>query len=120
MQTREIPKSEWPRFLNSFSSRHQGWVVDVEVFGPGIGAQVEGTGLVLQGLTDDWDEMKQHRIVIMAGNRRDDHVTHAISGPKEISLERTESGIDAALSIMSEDGNRTLLTFPSFARSWRV
>ena len=120
MQTRDIPKSEWPVFLNSFSSRHQGWVVDVEVFGPEIGAQVEGTGLVLQGLSDDWDEMNRNTILITAGNRRDDHVTRSINQPTEISVERTDSGIDAALSITDEGGNRTLLTFPSFSRSWRM
>ena len=120
MQTREIPQSEWPRFLTSFSSRHQGWVVDLEVFGPEIGAQVEGTGLVLQGLTDEWDEMNRSAIVIMAGNRRDNHVTHAINRPTEISLEKTDSGMDAALVITGEDGTRTLLTFPSFTRNWRM
>jgi len=120
MQTREIPRSEWPAFINSFSSRHQGWVVDVEVFGPDIGAQVEGKGLVLQGVTDEWDEMSRNSIVIMAGNRRDDHVTHSINHPTEISLEKTDSGMDAALSVMGEDGTRTLLTFPSFWRDWRV
>lgn len=119
MQTREIARSDWPAFINSFSSRHQGWVVDVEVFGPEIGAQVEGKGLVLQGLTDDWDEMNR-AIVIMAGNRRDDHVTHTINRPTEISLEKTDSGMDAALSIINEDGTRTLLTFPSFHRDWRM
>lgn len=120
MQTREIPRSEWPGFINSFSSRHLGWVVDVEVFGPDIGAQVEGTGLVLQGLTNEWDEMNRDSIVIMAGNRRDDHVTHSINRPREISLEKTDSGMDAALSIIGEDGTRTLLTFPSFWRDWRM
>lgn len=120
MQTREIPKSEWPAFLNSFSSRHQGWVVNVEVFGPDIGAQVEGNGLVLQGLMDDWDEMHRNTIVIMAGNRRDDHLTHSIAHPTEMSLERTDSGMDAALSITCEDGTKTLLTFPSFSRNWRM
>ncbi len=120
MQTREIPKSEWPAFINSFSSRHQGWVVDVEVFGPDIGAQVEGKGLVLQGVTDEWDEMNRNSIVIMAGNRRDDHVTHSIDRPIEISLGKSDSGMDATLSIVCEDGTRTLLTFPSFRRDWRM
>lgn len=120
MQTREIPKSEWPAFVNSFSSRHQGWVVDVEVLGPEIGAQVEGRGLVLQGLTGDWDEMNRNSISIMAGNRPADHVTHSINGPTGISLEKTDSGIEVALSIMGEDGTRTLLTFPSFTRTWRM
>jgi hypothetical protein len=120
MQTRDIPRSEWPAFINSFSSRHQGWVVDVEVFGPDIGAQVEGKGLVLTGLTDEWDQMNRNSIVIMAGNRRDDHVTRSINDPREISLEKTDSGMDAALSIVGEDGIRTLLSFPSFQRDWRM
>jgi hypothetical protein len=120
MQTREIPRSEWPAFLNSFSSRHQGWVVDVEVFGPDIGAQIEGTGLVLQGLTDEWDEANSNAIVIMAGKRPDNHVSHLINRPTEIGLEKTDSGMDAALVITGEDGARTLLTFPSFARDWRM
>ena len=111
MQTREIPRSEWPAFLNSFSSRHQGWTVNVEVFGPDIGAQVEGTGLLLYGLTDEWDEMKGSTITIMAGNKGDGHVSHSISRPTEISLEMTDGGDDAVLAITGEDGMRTLLTF---------
>lgn len=109
MQTRQIPKSEWPAFLNSFSSRHQGWLVNLEVFGPDIGAQVEGTGLMLEGLTDELLET----IMIMAGNKPANHVTHSISRPTEMSLEKTDSGEDAVLSITGEDGTRTLLTFPS-------
>src|SRR5688500_20392484 len=99
MQTREIPRSEWPAFINSFSSRHQGWVVDVEVFGPDIGGQVEGKGLVLQGVTDAWDEMSRNSIVIMAGNRRVDHVPHSINHPTESSLNKTDSRTHAAHSL---------------------
>ena len=111
MQTRQIPKSEWPAFLNSFSSRHQGWLVNLEVFGPDIGAQVEGTRLMLEGLTGEWNEPKGNTIAIMAGEKPDDHVTHSISRPTEISIEKTDSGEDAVLSIKGEDGTRTLITF---------
>ena len=110
MQTREIPQSEWPVFLNSFNSRHQGWLMNLEVFGPDIGAQVEGSWLVLEGLTDEYDEKRGNTIMIMAGDTMD-HVTHAISRATEISLEKTDGGEDAALSIKGEDGNKTLLTF---------
>jgi hypothetical protein len=120
MQTREIPQTDWPRFIHSFSSRHQGWLVNVEVFGPNIGAQVQGTGLVLQGLTNESDAMNRNSIVIMAGNRIDDHVTHSINRPTQMSLEKTDNGMDAALCITAEDGTRTLLSFPSFTRNWRV
>ena len=113
MQTRQIPRSEWPAFLNSFSSRHQGWLMNLEVFGPEIGAQVEGTALLLQGLTNERDEMNGNRITIMAGANAHNHLTHSITRPAEISLEQSNSGDDAVLSIKAEDGIRTLLTFPS-------
>lgn len=113
MQTKQIPQSEWPAFVNSFSSRHQGWLVNLNVFGPEIGAQVEGTALVLGGLTDEYNETKGNTIMIMAGNKPDGHVTHSIRRPTEISLEKTDAGEDVVLSIKGEDGIRTLLTLPS-------
>ena len=111
MQTRQIPQSEWPVFLNSFNSRHQGWLMNLEVFGPDIGAQVEGSWLVLEGVTEEYDEKHGNTIMIMAGDKPADHVTHSISRATEISLEKTDGGEDATLSIKGEDGNRTLLTF---------
>lgn len=113
MQTRQIPQSEWPAFLNRFSSRHQGWMVNLQVLGPDLGAQVEGIGMVLEGLTDERREMKGDTIMIMAGNKPFDHLTHSIRRPTELSLERTEIGEDVALSIKADDGTRTLLIFPT-------
>lgn len=111
MQTRQIPQNEWPAFLNSFNSRHQGWLMNLEVFGPDIGAQVEGSWLVLEGVTDEYDERHGNTIMIMTGDKPADHLTHSISRPTEICLEKTDGGEDATLSIKGEDGNRTLLTF---------
>jgi hypothetical protein len=111
MQTRQIPPGEWPVFLNSFNSRHQGWLMNLEVFGPDIGAQVEGSWLVLEGLANEYDKERGNTILIMAGDRPADHLTRSIRRATEISLEKTDGGEDAALSIKGEDGNRTLLTF---------
>ena len=107
MQTKQIPKSEWPAFLNSFSSRHHGWLMNLEILGADIGAQVEGKGLVLEGVMDQGDT-----VMIMAGNKPEDHLTRSISRPMEISIEKTETGEDVALSIKGEDGISTLLVFP--------
>ena len=85
--------------------------MNLEVFGPDIGAQVEGSWLVLEGVTDEYDEMRGNTIMIMAGDKPSDHLTHSISRATEISLEKTDGGEDATLSIKGEDGNRTLLTF---------
>ena len=111
MQTRQIPKSEWPAFLDSFSRKHEGWLVKLEILNSDLGAQVEETGLALEGLTDEWEEAEGITIMIMAGNEPDDHVTHSISNPTEVSLEQTDEGADVALSIKSGDGTTALLSF---------
>ena len=110
MQTRQIPEPEWPAFLDVFSRNHEGWVVKLEILSPDIGAQVEESGLILQGVTDE-RKAASNTITIMAGNTREDHVTHSISQPTEVSLQRTDAGEDAALSIKSADGTTTLLSF---------
>lgn len=108
MQTKQIPKSEWAAFLNRFSRQHEGWLVKLEIFNPEFGAQVEEIGLVLEGLTG---EAEGNTIMIMAGNTPEDHVTHSISNPTEVSVEQTDQGADAALSIKSADGTTALLSF---------
>lgn len=111
MQTRQIPKSEWPEFLNRFSGQHEGWLVTLEVLSQDLGAQIEERGLALKGLSDEWDESEGNTIMIMIGNEPDDHVTHAITNPTEVSLEQTDEGADVALSIKSADGTTALLSF---------
>ena len=111
MQTRQIPKTEWPSFFDRFSRQHEGWLVKLEILNPDFGAQVQESGLVLDGVTDEWDEVAGSSIMIMVGNEPDDHITHSISQPTEVSLEQTDEGADAALSIKSADGTTALLSF---------
>ena len=113
MQTKEIPKNEWSAFFDSFSRKHEGWLVNVEIFGPEIGAQVEQRQLALEGITDEWDEVEGNTIMIMTDARHDGHITHSITHPTAVSLEQTDQGADAALAIKSQDGTTTLLRFRS-------
>lgn len=113
MQTRRIEQSEWPAFFDSFSRQHEGWLATLEIFGPDLGAQVEGQDLPFEGITDEWDETKGNTITIMTGGQPDDHVTHTVSHPTEVSLEQTDEGADAALAIKSSDGSTALLRFRS-------
>lgn len=83
----------------------------LEVLNPEIGAQVEEAGLALEGLTDEWDEIKGNTIMIMAGNTPDNHITHSITNPTEVTLEQTDEGAVMALSIKSTDGTTALLSF---------
>ena len=113
MKTQEIPKNEWTEFFDNFSRKHEGWLVNLEIFGPEIGAQVEERELALEGITDEWDETEGNSIMIMTGVKPDDHITHSVTGPTSVSLEQTDEGADAALAIKSGDGVTTLLRFRS-------
>jgi hypothetical protein len=113
MKTKTIPRSEWSKFFDSFSRRHEGWLVTVELFGSEIGAQVEETELALEGIVSEWDESRNNPITIMIGAKPDDHITHSVSRPTLVSLEQTDDGADAALAIKSEDQTTVLLRFLS-------
>lgn len=113
MRTQEIQKKEWTEFFDSFSRKYEGWIVNLEIFGPEIGAQVEERELALAGITNDWDEREGNTVRIMTGVKRDDHVTHSITRPTQVSLEQTDDGSDAALAIQSGNGVTALLRFRS-------
>jgi hypothetical protein len=113
MKTKEVSKDQWQRFFSSFSQRHEGWLITLEIFGSEIGAQVQGLELPFTGIVDESDEAAGDQIVIMVGGKPDDHITHTISNPMQVSLEQTEGGADVALQIKSADGLTTLLRFHS-------
>ena len=111
MITQQIPKDEWPTFFDNFSRKHEGWLVNLQILGPDVGAQMQEEELALEGITDEWDEVEGNTILIMTGSRPDDHITHSISRPTEVSLEQTDEGADVALAIKAADGNTALLQF---------
>jgi hypothetical protein len=111
MRTKEIPQNKWTGFFDSFTRKHEGWLVNVEVFGSDFGAQVQEQQLALEGITDECDETGANTIMIMTGAEPDDHITHTVSSPTQVSLEQTDEGADAALAIKAVDGTTTLLRF---------
>ena len=87
--------------------------MSLEIFGSEIGAQLEGRELAFEGIVAEWDEVKGDEIAIMLGAKPDDHVTHNISRPIQVSAERTDEGDDVALAIKSADGVTALIRFRS-------
>lgn len=113
MRTKEISRNEWPEFFDSFSRQHEGWLVTLEILGTDIGAQVEGRELAFEGILVEWDEVHGNQIAVILGTKPDDHVTHNIRHPTQVSLEQTDEGADAALAIRSLDGTTALLRLRS-------
>lgn len=112
MKTLEVSRGEAVAFFDSFSRRHEGWLSTLEVFGMDIGDHVGERELPLEGITADLSAGVD-RIEIMMGARADDHITHTINTPLQISLEQTDEGADVALAIKAADGTTTLLRFRS-------
>jgi hypothetical protein len=119
MPTEEIAYDEWVAFFDSFSLQHQGWLVTIEVLGADIGAQVESTGLPLEGITADLKGSGKTSISIIVGDKADDHVTHTIYAPAHVRLKRNEQGADEALEIESAT-ETTLVLFRSAMRAEMV
>jgi hypothetical protein len=109
--TQEVPHEEWPLFFDGFSRQHRGWAVTVEVFGPDIGAQLEAQTLAFEGIAADVSGDGREEISIMLGDSPDRHVTHTISSPTRVLLDRSgvERGAGEVLSIESSDGSTTLV-----------
>ena len=112
MKTKEIPKDEWPNFFDAFSRQHEGWLVTIEMFGTEFGAQVQEHELAFEGIVDEWDEIRGDQIVIMVGEKPDDHISHSIRNPTQVRVEQKE-GVNAVLAIKSADGVVALMRFRS-------
>ena len=110
MKTQEILRRDWPKFFESFSRRHSGWPIILEVFGAEIGDQIEGRNLALEGISANLFQGGA-KIEIMMGSNANHHVTHTIAAPTQVSLERTDEGADAVLLIKSSNDTAALLRF---------
>src|SRR5436189_3976439 len=113
MQTQEIPREEWNSFFDSFSRQHEGWLATLEVLGPNVGAQEEAHELPLEGVSVASEADKSESIAINMGKTAEDHVSHTITKPQHVWLEKTDEGADAALEIESAGDSKTLLRFRS-------
>lgn len=107
MPTREIQRNEWVSFFDSFSSRHRGWLVTVEIMDPEIGDQTEARDLPLEGITAELNERGPDQIEIIVGNQTDRHVSNTVVDPKQVWLKSSDEGADEVLEIKGE--NETVL-----------
>ena len=113
METREIPRDEWPSFFDIFSRQHEGWLATLEVVAQKVDAQPERRELPLKAisLTPTVDESTA--IAIELGKTAEDHVKHPVIEPTHVWLIRTPEGANAALKIESADKTQTMLRFRS-------
>ncbi len=110
--TREIPRDAWDYFFTRFSNDHETQFVAVEVMGQDIGAQVEGQTLLLTGVSRA-DENGES-LALSFDSVNGEHLTHMVSNPTHVWVQRAPDNTDEALEIESADGTRTLVRFPPY------
>jgi Family of unknown function (DUF5335) len=112
MRNRLVPRSEWFRFFDAFSRRHQGRIVTVHVFGPKVGSQIEARGMPLEGIVSNADATGPIAIYLGAAPPTS-NIEHEIDEPKQVWVELSDSGAEEALQVESKDGTKTVLEFLS-------
>jgi len=110
MQTRDIPREQWIKFLDDFSRSHEGWIVTLEVLGSDIGDQEEANNLPLVGISADV-KARENRVEIIVGGRPDADVTRFIERPKHVWVKESTLPGDEAIEVEAEDGIKTILNF---------
>ena len=115
MATQEIPREQWPEFLDSFSRQHAGWLVTLEVLDAEIGAQVEAQELALVGISLDEKGSDKESIVIDVSADVQTHAAHRVLHPTHIHLKTNDEGAHEALAIESAEGTTTLVRFRATA-----
>ena len=108
MPTTDIPRDEWPLFFDSFSLRHDGWLVDLDVDEQdGSHDKVEAHELPLEGIFAD-EKDSENTILISVGKTGEDRLRHEIEGATRVRLEQTDDGADKAIEIESRTGKTVL------------
>jgi hypothetical protein len=110
MPTLEIPRDQWVSFFDSFSGKHDGWLVTVEVIGPDVGDQKEAKELPLVGINADLKDNEDF-VNITVGRLPKDRMMHTVADAARVWLKQSNEGADEALEIESRDGTKTLVTF---------
>lgn len=108
MATEHVASGQWASFFQSFSRRHEGWLVKVEILGESIGAQVEVDSLPLSGISVEHDEGNP-AVEITVQDKRGAHITHTVSDVRDVWV-KTQDGADEALELAAVSAV-TLITF---------
>lgn len=110
MQTRDIPASEWHDFSEAFSRQHEGWLVSLHTHRRNGTRECVARDVPFRGMAVEADGERQS-IVIMVDGSGDRHLTHTVSRPSRLTVEQTDEGADASVSVSNELGTPFTVEF---------
>ena len=112
MPTEEIPRKQWKDFFDSFSRRHEGWLVTLQLLSEDLGAQPAVEVLSFAGISANSSDVGDSFVISLARSTAE-HVTHMVQHPQRVWLLRTDELESVSLEIEAQDQSRTLLSIRS-------
>jgi hypothetical protein len=111
MHSHEIAPDRRAQFIRSFSARHLGWPVTIELLLDEAGPQRLSDELPLLGLSFDTTGTHPSTLDISAGDRPDVHVQHSIELPLHIYLAEDDADGSGTLEVEPALGPQMLVHF---------
>jgi len=102
-----IPENIWKDFLERFSQRHSGWLVQLETHDNQTEETVASRVTALQSIELDLEEEKNPRINVTLLSD-DKEIKHILFGPSQVTLLMSEKEEEDALQITSLNTENTL------------
>jgi hypothetical protein len=100
MPIQEIPPDQWQEFFESYSRRHEGWLVTLEIFNHGNPQRISARSLSLKSITA---EMAATPMIVIVTEDETTGISQLIRHPTRVVLKQNDVGADVGIEI--ETGN---------------
>jgi hypothetical protein len=104
-----VPRDQWLQFFDRLARDNQGRPIRLETSGGEPGA--EQIGRVLPLLSINYDRAAKGNVLTISTGAKEIEYEHAVTMPKEIWVEEHGNGRGKAIEIVSEGGERTVMSF---------
>jgi hypothetical protein len=107
-----VPREEWPEFLEAFSRQHRAWLTTVEQ--PVDNVPTAATEpRPLAAVKPEGDQRRVSAIEITFGG--DSHGVVRVENPTFLRIRKTDDGADRGLEIVDDEGMSTHVRFRAAA-----
>jgi hypothetical protein len=97
VETRLIPDQEWADFFDSFSRRHENWIVSMETFDRLTSEQTGSRTLRLRSIAT------VGRMIVIVGEDDLNEVSQLVRTPSRVLLTQSKAGADEGIEIDSDN-----------------
>ena len=113
MPTVDVPRNDWPEFLETFSRQHRAWLTTVEQPAGEVIASA-GEPRPLAAVTPERDGRRVSAIEIAFAGDSHGAVVR-VENPASVRLRKTDEGADRGLEIVDDEGVCTRVRFRAAA-----